>query len=296
MDEALQAFLTHLQHHRRVSPHTLRAYQQDLELLGTFLKERNHPAARDVKDLSLAALRSFVAARHGVDQSTTQARRLSSIRTFCRFCLKTGRLADNPALLLVTPKRPKSIPKSLSVDEAFAAVDAPSADKPLGVRDHAILELLYGSGLRVAELCGLNVMDADTSSRTVRVLGKGGKERVVPMGQKCLDALALYLPVRTTLARGTDALFVNHRGGRLTARSVARHLATYGVEVNVRGRLHPHRMRHSFATHLLEGGADLRSIQELLGHSSLSTTQRYTRVDLDHLMKVYDASHPHARK
>ncbi len=295
MQQAVAAFLEHLKHHRRVSPHTLKAYAQDLGLLQAFAVAKAHPAAGDVKALNLMLLRAFVAARHGQDQATTQARRLSAFKSFCRFCQRTGRMEDNPALQLAGPKKPKSIPKALSVDEAFAAVTAPSGEDGLRVRDRALLEMLYGSGLRVAELCALDVGDVDVGSRTVRVLGKGNKQRVVPVGEKCLLALQQWLPLRAALARGTDALFVNHRGGRLTTRSVARHLARYGEDVGVRGRLHPHRMRHSFATHLLEGGADLRSIQELLGHQSLSTTQRYTRVDLDHLMRVYDAAHPHAR-
>ncbi|MBI5494133.1 MAG: tyrosine recombinase XerC [Deltaproteobacteria bacterium] len=295
MQQALDEFLAYLAHQRRVSPHTLKAYRTDLVLLRDFLTARKHPAATEVSQLSLQAIRSFLALNHGKEEPTTQARRLSAIRTFCRWCKRTGRMADNPALLVSGPKRPKGVPKSLSVDEAFAAVTAPDADKPLGARDRAIAELLYGAGLRVAELCALDVGDVDRAGNVVRVMGKGRKERVVPFGVKCAEALTVWLPVRAGLACGTDALFVNHRGGRLTVRSVARHLARYGLEAGVRGRLHPHRMRHSFATHLLEGGADLRSIQELLGHASLSTTQRYTRVDLDHLMRVYDAAHPHAK-
>lgn len=295
MLDALNAFLDFLAHERRVSPHTLKAYRQDLGLLHSFLVEKKLPGATDVRQLTLAALRSFVAQRHGQDESTTQARRISALRSFCRFCKRTARMADNPALQLVTPKRPKSIPKSLSVDEAFAAVEAPDGDGALGVRDHAILELLYGSGLRVAELCALDVEDVDLSGNSVRVMGKGSKERLVPVGSRSAAALHVWLPLRAQLGPKDNALFLNARGGRLTVRSVARHLARYGEQAGVRGRLHPHRMRHSFATHLLEGGADLRSIQELLGHSSLSTTQRYTRVDLDHLMRVYDAAHPHAK-
>lgn len=296
MRDAVEAFLLHLSAQRRVSVHTLRAYQQDLEHLQGFAARRGHPAASSVEALNLMLLRGFLAERHTLDQATTQARRISALRSFCRFCLRTGRLKDNPALMLATPKRPQSIPKALSVDEAFAAVEAPPGDGALAVRDRAILELLYGSGLRVAELCGLSVEDADLSEGMVRVLGKGRKERLVPLSRKSRTALEVWLAQRNTLGPKDEALFVNHRGGRLTTRSVARHLARYGVDTGVRGRLHPHRMRHSFATHLLEGGADLRSIQELLGHQSLSTTQRYTKVDLDHLMRVYDAAHPHAKR
>lgn len=296
MRDAVDAFLEALKLERRASAHTVRAYQQDLDHLCVFAAQQNHPAAQNVAHLNLTLLRGFLARRHAQDQATTQARRLSTLRTFCRWCLRNGRMQDNPALLLASPKRPKSIPKSLSVDEAFATMEAPLENEPLGCRDRAIVELLYGSGLRVAELVQLNLVDVDLHARMVRVLGKGNKERLVPVGQKCLDALQAWLPLRAALAPQEDALFLNHRGGRLTARSVARHLARYGITAGVRGRLHPHRLRHSFATHLMEGGADLRSIQELLGHSSLSTTQRYTRVDLDHLMKVYDAAHPHARR
>ncbi|MEW5851660.1 MAG: tyrosine recombinase XerC [Myxococcota bacterium] len=295
MQSALSAFLGFLQAEKRASPHTLRAYEQDLTLLLDFLRERKHPGADDIQHISLVTLRAFVAARHGVDEASSQARRISALRSFFRFCLRRGIVKDNPALGLSSPKLKRSVPKSLSVDEAFNAVAQPRGDAPLKVRDRAILELLYGSGLRVAELCGLNLADVDLGSGVVRVLGKGRKERLVPMGGHCLDALKEYLPARLTLKAQSDALFVNHRGGRLTARSVARHLAAYGEAAAVRGRLHPHRLRHSFATHLLEGGADLRAIQELLGHASLSTTQRYTKVDLEHLMRVYDKAHPHAR-
>jgi integrase/recombinase XerC len=291
---AVKAFLEHLQHVKRASAHTLRAYGQDLAHLHAFLVERRHPAASNVGSLTLTILRAFVASRHGVDEPSSAARRLSALRSWCRFCVKTGRMADNPAVLLATPKRPSVLPKSLTVDEAFATVAAPDAGRKLGLRDRAIIEMLYGSGLRVAELCALNCDDVDLSARMVRVMGKGKKERLVPVGSKSAEALEAYLPVRATLTGGA-ALFVNARGGRLSVRSVARHLARYGLVAGVRGRLHPHRLRHSFATHLLEGGADLRCIQELLGHASLSTTQRYTRVDLEHLMRVYDATHPHAR-
>jgi integrase/recombinase XerC len=296
MQEAVDAFLTYLAAERRASEHTVRAYAQDLHHLCAFASRRQHAAAKDVGALNLMLLRAFLAERHATDEATTQGRRLSTLRSFCRWAVRNGRLKDNPALLISAPKRPKSVPKSLSVDEAFAAVQAPAGDNVLRVRDRALLELLYGSGLRVAELVALSLVDLDLGARSVRVMGKGRKERLVPLGEKSVQALEAWFAVRGSLAPVDDAVFLNHRGGRLTARSVARHLAHYGEDTGVRGRLHPHRMRHSFATHLLEGGADLRSIQELLGHSSLSTTQRYTRVDLDHLMKVYDAAHPHARR
>lgn len=293
--QALKSFLTHLRDQRRASPHTVKSYQQDLLLLLGFLEERKHPGAVDPAAVTLAALRGFLAARHQVDAPTSLARRVSSVRAFFRFCQRQRLCPDNPALMLVLPKRPASVPKSLSVDEAFHTVEQPDLEAPLGRRDRAILELLYGSGLRVAELCALNVGDVDLQAHVVRVMGKGRKERLVPVGSKCSQALEDYLPDRQDLGAKDNALFVNYRGGRLTVRSVARHLARYGVEAGVRGRLHPHRMRHSFATHLLEGGADLRAIQELLGHASLSTTQRYTKVDLERLMRIYDGAHPHAR-
>jgi integrase/recombinase XerC len=294
MQEALDSFLRHLRDERRASAHTLRAYHQDLQLLVRFLVQREHPGSRDVAAVSLAALRAFLASRHDQDGPSTLARRVSTLRSFFRFCLRRGLAPDNPALTLAAPRRPLCVPKSLSVDEAFNVMTVPQGEGVLATRDRAMLEVLYGSGLRVAELCALDVDQVDLQAQVVRVMGKGRKERLVPLGAKSRQALEPYLALRPTLHPHGHALFLNHRGGRLTVRSVARHLARYGVTAGVRGRLHPHRMRHSFATHLLEGGADLRAIQELLGHASLSTTQRYTRVDLDHLMRVYDAAHPHA--
>ena len=212
----------------------------------------------------------------------------------------TGRVSSNPARTVRSPKLPTRLPHVLPVDEVFAVLAVPGKDGPLGLRDRALFELLYGSGLRVSEACGLDVDDLDLSARSVRVLGKGRKERLCPMNPGCVAALRRWLERRGELltgpARGQDpaALFLNHRGGRLTSRSVARHLDRTVLQLALQRRVSPHALRHSFATHLLAGGADVRCIQEILGHASLSTTQRYTQVSIEQLQAVYDRAHPHA--
>ena len=205
-----------------------------------------------------------------------------------------GHLADSPARRLVFPRRRLSLPNVVAVDDCFAIVDAPSRRTPAGLRDRAALELLYGAGLRVSELVGLDL--GDLPHESVRVRGKGNKERIVPLGSRALAALQAYLSRRPELRPKGSALLVNRRGGRLTARSVARHLARYAAMAGAARHVHPHALRHSFATHLLDMGADLRGIQELLGHASLSTTQRYTHVSAEHLLQAYEDAHPRARK
>jgi len=244
-------------------------------------------------------VRAYLASlRHQGLAKTSMGRRLSSLRTFFRFLQREGRSTANPARAVVTPKTEKPLPRSLSQLDAAAVVEARAGeDGPLPARDRALLELLYASGLRVSELVGLDIADVDLASRQVRTLGKGRKERIVPFGEKAEEALRAWLPERLSLkpvagARGRDPLFVNARGGRLTDRSVRRILDRAVLDGGVTRHASPHALRHSFATHLLAAGADLRTIQELLGHSSLSTTQRYTHVDADRLMEVYRKSHP----
>lgn len=299
MDADIALFLTHLVHVKRASPHTVASYEKDLRQLHAWLVEKKHQAAKDTRALDVIALRGFLAARHQDDKVTTVMRKLSAIRSFLRHLVKEGRLTSSPADRIDSPKRPKSLPRAVSVDEAFALCDAPDLRTPTGVRDRAIVELLYGAGVRVSELCGLDLHDVDLSACHVRVLGKGRKERVVPFHEACAAALRAYLddarPHLVDDAQAEDAFFVGARGKRLSDRVVRAQLARYGIEVGARGRVHPHKLRHAFATHLLEGGADLRGIQELLGHASLGTTQRYTHVDLARLMQVYDQAHPRAR-
>jgi integrase/recombinase XerC len=305
-EDAVTSYMAHLEHVKRASPHTVKSYRRDIEQLRAFLAEKKHPALADLKKLDVIALRGFLADRHRQDATTSVLRKLSSLRGFLKHAKKEKRIVTSPAALLDSPKRPKALPKSVSVDEAFALCDAPDdgaedrvKPREQALRDRAIIELLYGSGLRVSELCNLDVDDIDLRGRWVRVLGKGNKERMVPVHDACAAAVKLWLDEGRARLLGPDsgdALFVGARSGkRLNDREVRRFLARYGVEVGARGHVHPHKLRHAFATHLLEGGADLRGIQELLGHASLSTTQRYTHVDVARLTRVYDAAHPRAK-
>ncbi|MDP2343932.1 MAG: tyrosine recombinase XerC [Deltaproteobacteria bacterium] len=306
-DDAVADFLNHIEHVRRLSAHTLRAYEGDLALLRAFLVSSKSKGIADLELLDLYALRAFLAARHAHDATTSTLRRLSAIRGFLGFCRKTGRVKHSVAVLLESPRRPRSLPRSVSVDEAFALCDQPKKSSsssssgridPIALREVAVIELLYGAGLRISELCGLGLGDVDVDGRSVRVLGKGNKERVVPFHDICAAALSAWLtqgrPLVVTVQSG-DAFFLGARGKRVIDSELRRRLARLGVEAGSRARVHPHKLRHSFATHLLEGGADLRGIQELLGHASLSTTQRYTHVDVARLNAVYDAAHPRAR-
>jgi integrase/recombinase XerC len=292
----LKRFEAYLTQERRASPHTVRAYLGDLrrfrrylEGQGLTLEGATHPAVRG----HLGVL----AADH---HPSSRGRALASIRAFYRFLVRRRAIAASPARRVKTPKRPGRLPKVVPVDELFALLSQPSARTVRGLRDRAILEVLYGAGVRVSELCGLSLDDLDLPGRTLRVMGKGQKERDCPLHGPAVDALQAYLARREELlgrpAPGQDpeAVFLNARGGRLSARSVARQLDGYVLELALARRVSPHALRHSFATHLLAGGADVRSIQELLGHASLSTTQRYTDVTFEHLQAVYDRAHPRA--
>ena len=311
LDDAIQSWLAQLEHVERKSKHTVRNYANDAAQLRAFLADKRHPCLTNLKKLDVMALRGFLAARHHTDSTTSVLRKLSALRSLLDHAKRQRLIDSSPAALLDSPKRPKALPRTVSVEEAFALCAAPKAGaaaQPAGIdppeepglplRDRAVVELLYGSGLRVSELCGLNLADLDMPGRWLRVLGKGRKERLVPFHDACAAALTAWLdagrPSLATDESGT-ALFLGARGGRLHDREVRRFLARYGVEVGARGRVHPHKLRHAFATHLLEGGADLRAIQELLGHASLSTTQRYTHVDVARLTRVYDAAHPRAK-
>ena len=301
-DDAVANYLAHLEHVKRASPHTITNYRRDLSQLKTFLDDKRHPAAADLTKLDVMALRGFLADRYRKDATVSVLRKLSAIRGFLKHCKREKLIAESPAALLDSPKRPKSIPKTVSVDEAFALCDAPekNEDQKLSSRDRAVVELLYGAGVRVSELCNLDVADVDLRGCWARVMGKGRKERLVPFHDAARRAIEAWLADRVrfvvddgaTVSAG--ALFLGVRGGRLHDSEVRRFLARYGVAVGARGRVHPHKLRHAFATHLLESGADLRAIQELLGHASLSTTQRYTHVDVARLTKVYDQAHPRA--
>lgn len=299
MDRLIARFCRHLEIERNLSPHTLRAYRQDLTSFYRFLKEEagekvsSSPAS--VEHVDALVLRRYLARLHKRNRKATIGRKLSAVRSFFRYLVRQGELAVNPAETVATPKREQYLPKVLTVDEVFALIKAADGGDPLTVRDRAILELFYSSGLRVGELEGLDVGHVDLRDGLVRVRGKGDKERIVPMGRPARQALGRYLAERGVPGR-EQPLFLNYRGGRLSSRSIERNLKKWLLRAGILKDASPHALRHTFATHLLDGGADLRAIQELLGHASLSTTQKYTQVSLDRLMEVYDRTHPRGRK
>jgi integrase/recombinase XerC len=321
MTAHLKAFLQFLRLNRNASAHTVRAYESDLS---QFLAHAATTAGSRLIDLSPGdlnrhAIRGFLAELHTAQQSrASTARKLASIRTFLKYLRREAVIDDDPGALVATPKREVRMPAHLSEREMDTLLGSPAADSPLGRRDHAILELFYASGLRLSELVGVDVDDVDLGSKRVRVLGKGGKERIVPFNHSTAKAVRAYLQDREAILRGQEgrdrqdgrgrqegsrpssrsrpspALFVNYRGGRLTVRSVDRLVRRYVAATSARMGISPHALRHSFATHLLQRGADLRAIQELLGHARLSTTQRYTHVNAAQLLEVYKKSHPRA--
>jgi integrase/recombinase XerC len=285
------------------SPHTLRNYLSDLRQLRTFLLARRlavNDAGDDVavEGVDPLAFRAFMTDLLRRNRKSSVGRKVSSARNFFRFLLRHGAIARDPTAGLATPKKEQQLPVHLTVDDMFRLLGAPPDDTPAGLRDRALLEVLYSCGLRVSELVGLNWSDIDESLELVRVRGKGGKERLVPIGRPALAALALYRVRLPELCprrlRDEPPVYVNRRGRRLTTRSVARMVEQYVLASGIATKASPHALRHSFATHLLSAGADLRSIQELLGHASLSTTQKYTHVNLDQLTSVYDKAHPRA--
>jgi integrase/recombinase XerC len=289
MDAAVGSFLEYQGVERGASPHTLRSYATDLTEFTRFLADEK---IGGLPDADTRAVRAYVARLHRRRLSkATIARKLAAVRSCFRFLARRGALPANPARQVRSPRLGRRLPSFLPVDEATLLLNAPPEPSAAGARDRALLELLYASGLRVAEGCGLDLDDLDEARRTVRVVGKGDKERVVPVGETALEALAAHLAVR---GRQRGPLFLNARGGRLTPRSAHRIVRARARRVGIDQRVTPHTLRHSFATHMLGAGADLRLIQELLGHSRLSTTQRYTHVSPEHLMRVYDRAHPRA--
>lgn len=290
MKEFVDKFIRHLEIERGVSAHTVRAYRKDLDEFAKHVKSA--PDAIDTLEV-----RGFIAEqiKKGLNKITV-SRRLSSVRSFFKFLYREGYIKSNPAKLVSNPKAPKLLPRFLSVDDAFSLVEKPDGIGFLPARDKAILELLYSSGMRVAELAGLNMDDINLRDSLVKIRGKGRKERIVPVGTKAIDALKSYTVERILLKSKDNALFLNRMGTRLTDRGVRRIVVKYAKALLIQGRIGPHTLRHSFASHMLQGGADLRVIQELLGHSSLSTTQRYTHLDVKHLMDIYDKAHPIARE
>ncbi len=305
-DEAEARFLKYLQRERNVSKETLRAYAGDLRQFGRFLAEKEGNPGSGLDRISPDVIRSFLASVHQKLEKTSRARKLSTLRSLFRYLNSSGMFADNPAELVAHPKVKQKMPHFLLVDAIFHFLDslANSATRA-GIswrkaRNWAIFESLYSTGIRVSELVGLEQADVSYTEETVQVFGKGARERIVPIGRKAIDALGFYLRALDFQFPGalasSPALFRNARGGRLSARSVDRILKAEMIACGLWQHLSPHGLRHSFATHLLNAGADLRAIQEMLGHRNLSTTQRYTHVDMNQLMKVYDASHPRSRK
>ena len=293
MRDSAAAFLRHLERERNASPHTIRAYAEDLAQFSSYLQRElgRSPRPADVDHL---LARGFLAELHqrGLRKSSS-ARKLAGLRSFFRYLCREGRLTANPARALQTPRQEKRIPAVLDEAQAASLLELPG-DGTAAVRGRAILELLYGTGIRCAEAVALDVHEIDIAARMVRVLGKGRKERIVLFGRRAEAALSAWLVERGKLRPRTDALFLNARGGRLSGRSVRTLVATRVKQLALARRCSPHTLRHSFATHLLMRGADLRAIQELLGHASLSTTQRYTHVDTRHILEVYKKAHPRA--
>ncbi|TRZ90520.1 tyrosine recombinase XerC [bacterium] len=292
MRKPIEEFLAHLRHERNASAHTISSYGCDLGQLEAYLIEKK----ADWRSADNVVLRGFLARLYEKKRKkSTIGRKLAAIRSFYDFCLKRKWIGENPAKVLATPRQDKNVPSFLSEDEMAEFLDLPSSDEPLDLRDRAALELLYASGIRVGELVAIDLVDVGFDERLVRVKGKGKKERLVPFGRKAEVSLRTYLRARPDLLKerlGQNAFFLNYKGGRLTSRSVERIVRKYIRRTAVCRKISPHSLRHSFASHLLSRGADLRVIQELLGHASLATTQKYTHLDLKQLLDVYKKSHP----
>lgn len=298
----IETFERYLRDERRSSARTVETYVRDLMAFRQFLVDQS--LSLDAREIDIVALRGFLSDLFRTNKPSTVKKKVSAIRSFFKFLLKREIVEHNPAASLRSPKAAKGLPRFLTVDQAFRVMEAPPKEEqragPLRSRDRALLETLYSTGARVGELASMDIAHCDFDEASIRVLGKGGKERIVPLGQSALKALQNYLPQRRGIvarAKKSDAgaLWLSQHGRRLSIRQIQNIVRRYGTSGAGRNDLHPHAMRHSCATHLLDAGADLRSIQELLGHSSLSTTQRYTHVSVDRLMEVYDRSHPLAR-
>jgi len=298
----IEEFERSLVSEENASDHTIRNYGSDLRQLHAFLLQQNHLCNRkgevDLGKVDALALRAFLTDLLRRNRKSSVGRKLSAVKGFFRYLHRRGHLSSDPTAGISTPKKDKQLPVHLSVDDMVRLLESPPKDKPDGLRDRAMLEIVYSAGLRVSELVGLDWADVDRSLQLVRVRGKGRKERVVPFGDRALAALDAYREAIPRLCPrrlvDPNAVFLNRRGQRLTTRSVARLVDHYVLASGLATKASPHALRHSFATHLLNAGADLRAIQELLGHASLSTTQRYTHVNMDQLMKVYDKAHPRA--
>jgi len=306
----IEKYLDYLRFQRNASPHTIRNYTSDLEQFVHYLthntegEKRPEPEMAQIDNLTI---REFLGTLYQKrNKKSSVARKLATIRSFMKFLSSRGAIGNNPARCVVSPKRESRLPDYLAIESVVSLIESPDTGTDLGKRDRAILELLYAAGIRVGELVRLNLGDLSLDEGLVRVLGKGSKERIVPFGERARESLEAYLVVRGNRLRGNsltrsdarhpegDAVFLNVRGGRLTARSVWNIVDRYVGQLAQRLRVHPHTLRHTFATHMLNAGADLRTIQELLGHESLSTTQKYTHVSVERLIKIYESCHPRA--
>ena len=308
MGDSIRQFIHYLSAEKNASPHTCRAYERDLEEFENFLKSSGMSlsTAQDIEmgKVDRLAIRRYLSFLHRRNKKSSIARKISTLRSFFKYLVREQLATSNPAKSVSTPKVEKPLPTTLTVDEAFRLMETQKnpSEKSISdtaknkrLRDGAILELLYSSGLRVGELVGLNLNRLDLDLAIVKVMGKGRKERIVPVGKKAVEALRAYLEERGVLNL-EDPLFVNARGGRLTARSVGRLVKKYTKSSGIFRKVSPHSLRHTFATHLLDAGADIREIQEMLGHASLSTTQRYIHLSMGKLMEVYDKAHPRSFK
>jgi integrase/recombinase XerC len=304
MEKLIEQFLEHLRYERNVSSHTLRNYASDLEQFLDFLapSKNGRRTLPEITAIDHLTIREWLASLHAAHKKKASvARKLAALRTFFQFLVREGMLEMNPAKLVSTPRLEKKLPKHLSIDEAIRFIESPDPETDLGKRDRAMLELMYATGVRVAELTTLNLTDVDFGNQLVRVTGKRRKQRIVPFGEPAGAAIREYLGVRDKFLlnapiskRDEEALFLNYQGTRITTRSVGRMVDKYIRLCAGMHNISPHALRHSFATHLLDSGADLRDIQELLGHARLSTTQVYTHVSMEKLVEVYDKAHPKA--
>lgn len=291
----LQHYLDHLKNERRLSSHTISNYSRDLQQLVRYCDNKEITRWRDC---SVVFMRGFVATlyRNGLSARSIQ-RAIAAVRSFFAYLVRETLVKSNPMTGVSAPKVSRKLPAPLDVDQVARLLDERGDENPIMIRDRAMLELTYSSGLRLAELVSLNVDDIDFKEGIVPVVGKGSKARVLPVGKRALDCLRQWLAVRAALCDSSQsALFVSQRGRRIAQRTVQQRFEQWGVQQAVDGRIHPHRLRHSFASHLLESSGDLRAVQELLGHADISTTQIYTHLDFQHLAKVYDRAHPRAKK
>lgn len=291
----IDLFLVHLLQERRLSNNTIAAYRRDLSQAATFFSNLQLSSWTSVESQQIRSLLANLN-RQGLSAKSIQ-RLLSSLRSFFKFLMREGMLEHNPAKVVQAPKAEKRLPATLDVDQISGLLDGSTAASPIALRDHAIMELFYSSGLRLSELAALNIHDIDLSDQLVYVTGKGNKSRVIPVGNKAIVAIKAWLQCRNEGAIvDATALFLSKQGKRLGVRSIQQRMRSWGKQKGVSENIHPHRLRHAFASHMLEASGDLRAVQDLLGHADISTTQIYTHVDFQHLANVYDAAHPRAKK